>query len=160
MNLSDYSHVAFSGSRHGCPQGLLDAIAKKIQPDVKILVGCAYGVDAQVRAVYPDATVYEAADFDAPTWPAKLAKRSAAMVTDVHAAGGCLIAIPMAPCPPKVEPCTAWKSSQGSGTWGTIALAAGLGVPTVFHLPLGLAAPDWDDRAIQVSSGWFLVLPF
>lgn len=49
MNLSDYSHVAFSGSRHGCPQGLLDAIAKKIQPDAKILVGCAYGVDAQVK---------------------------------------------------------------------------------------------------------------
>lgn len=160
MKFSDYSHIAFSGSRDGCPESLIQSIATKIPPSTQILVGCARGVDAQVRAIYPDALIYRATDYEAETWPAKLAMRSAAMVADIRGDGSCLIAIPMKPCPPKVKPCTIWQPSSGSGTWGTIALAAGLGVPTVFHLPLGMAAPDWDDRVTQVMGGWFLIIPF
>jgi hypothetical protein len=160
MKFSDYTHIAFSGSREGCPESLIESIATKIPPNTQILVGCARGVDAQVRAIYPDAKVYRATDYKAETYPAKLAMRSSAMVADIHAAGGCLIAVPMKPCPPKVKPCTTWRSSAGSGTWGTIALAAGLGVPTAVWLPESIQPPDWDDRFSDKGSGWFLVVPF
>jgi hypothetical protein len=160
LKLADYNHIAFSGSRQGCPQSILDKIAAKIQPDTTILVGCARGVDAQVRAMYPDATVFNAIAYPGRNYGAKLANRSAAMVRATHEAGGCLVAFPMKGCPDIVEPCTTWKYCAGSGTWGTIALAAGLGVPTIIWLPLGIAAPSWDDRVTQVSSGWFLVVPF
>lgn len=160
MKLSDYNYVAFSGSRHGCPQGLLEAIAKQIRPDATILVGCARGVDAQVRAVYPDACVFRAGQFGGESYPEKLVARSCAMVSAVRDLHGCLIALPMKSCPPMVEPCEEWRYSGGSGTWGTIALAAGTGVPTVFWLPRGIAAPSWGDRVSEVSNGWFLVLPF
>jgi hypothetical protein len=160
MKFSAYSHIAFSGSRDGCPEPLIKSIAAKIEPSTKILVGCARGVDAQVREIYPDATVYRAADYKAETWPARLAKRSSAMVRAVHSAGGCLIAIPMKPCPPKVKPCTTWQSSNGSGTWGMIALAAGLGVPTAIWLPDEVQPPDWDDRMVDKGNGWFLVVAF
>jgi hypothetical protein len=161
MKLADYNHIAFSGSRQGCPQSILDKVAAKIQPDTTILVGCARGVDAQVRAMYPDAVIFRAGQHGGNSYAEKLAFRSAAMVRGVYELRGCLVAFPMKSCPSMVKPCTEWRFAGGSGTWGTIALAAGLGVPTIIWLPLGIAAPFWwDDRVTQVSSGWFLVLPF
>jgi hypothetical protein len=69
------------------------------------------------------------------------------MVEAIAACGGTLYAWINKPCPDGVKPCKKWMSAKGSGTWGTIALAVGLGVPVVVHtLETQIALPDWLDQ--------------
>jgi len=79
----------------------------------------------------------------------RLAQRSAALVRAVACAGGGgLVAFPAAACPTGLVPAATWRSS-GSGTWSSLALAAGLGLPVVVF-PLDWSPdllPPWPGSA-------------
>ncbi|MGB7414331.1 MAG: hypothetical protein WA902_09000 [Thermosynechococcaceae cyanobacterium] len=62
------------------------------------------------------------------------AERSTRMVKALAAVGGTLHAWPNKPAPLGLKPSRSWpKRAQRSGTWGTIALAVGLGLPVELH---------------------------
>lgn len=75
---------------------------------------------------------------------ARLAARSAALVSAVAASGGSLVVFAGGPCPAGVVPSRAWPGG-GSGSWASAALAAGLAVPlSVFWCAAGPAVlPAW-----------------
>ena len=95
----------------------------------RVFVGCASGVDACVRAAVPAAalSVFSVVRGGrVPAWA--FARRSARMVESIAAARGVLVAFPSSSLPhPSVVPCKSWRSARGSGTWGSVALAVGLG---------------------------------
>ena len=72
------------------------------------------------------------------------AERSTRMVKAIAAAGGTLHAWANKPAPQGLKPAKNWGAAGGSGTWGTVALAKGLGVEVELHwLEDGLEKPDW-----------------
>jgi hypothetical protein len=162
VSIADFDCVGFSGSRHGAPDRIIGMAISKIAPSAIVCVGCAVGVDEQVRRrVDADRLkVFRASDYPGQSYPHKLANRSSAMVQHLSESDGCLIAFPMAECPNGVIPCQQWRSAKGSGTWGTIALSVGLGIPTMIWLPTDIAAPEWGDRLEQINRNWWLSLPF
>lgn len=85
-----------------------------------------------------------AGPFVAPSFPARLASRSSACVRSVVAAGGLWCSFPSVACPSRVRPSRSWCSS-GSGSWSSLALAAGLGCSVVVCLPVGasFSLPSW-----------------
>lgn len=70
------------------------------------------------------------------------ALRSSALVGWVASGGGLLVAFPHGACPVGVAVSSSFRGC-GSGTWGSVALALGLGVPVLVVAPCG------------VSSSWF-----
>jgi hypothetical protein len=164
VKIADFDYVGFSGSRHGAPHKLIHSAISKAHEGATICVGCATGVDEQVRLEVGDNAslrVFRAAEYPGATYPQKLANRSAALVKFLHENDGCLFALPMKACPNGLFPCTQWKSAKGSGTWGTIALAVGLGLPTMLWLPNGIQPPtDWNGRLDRMSNNWWLSLAF
>lgn len=157
ISLSDFSCVGFSGSRDGGPQDLIAGVVGKVRSDALICVGCAKGVDAQVRSLCHDRPlkIFKASEYPGANYAVKLANRSSALVGCLIINNGILIAFPNAACPSGVEPCQRWRSAKGSGTWGTIALAVGRGLTTIVHLPGALAPPDWVDR---LNGDWYFYL--
>lgn len=101
-------------------------------------VGDALGLNALIRTINPEATVYRAEGRQ----PWQLAKRSKAMVDAIAAVGGELHAWPNKSCPDGVKPSSTFNG-KGSGTWGTIAYAIGRGVPVVLHPLSSFELPDW-----------------
>jgi hypothetical protein len=113
---------------------------------IELHVGDALGVDAVAWGygiMGHDLRTYNVR----PELPslARYAERSTRMVKALAAAGGVLHAWPNKSAPDGLMPAKSWpKGAAGSGTWGTIALAVGLGVPVVYHpLVEGLQLPDW-----------------
>lgn len=163
ISIADFDYVGFSGSRHGAPSNAVEGALYKMYEGATVCVGCAAGVDEQVRRWVGDNAglkVFRAADHPGSNYAQRLANRSAAMVEFLRGKNSCLIAFPMAPCPIGVEPCKQWRSAKGSGTWGTIALSVGLGIPTMIWLPADISAPEWGDRLEQINRNWWLSLPF
>ena len=109
---------------------------------IPVLVGCAPGADAAARAGAPAAQLFRASAWRARglPWPAALAARSVAFVRALSAAGGVLVSAPGRPCPAGLLPGRSWRSC-GSGSWSTLALAAGLAVPLVLFLPPAVSPP-------------------
>lgn len=173
--LVSFPRVGFSGSRSAPAPvlSLASALALSVgRSGGLVLVGCAAGVDRAVR-VSPlgvgRCVVFRASSWRARGLPfrAALAARSAAFVRALAGSGGCLVSFPCAPCPPGLLPVRSWPGGVGSGSWGSVALAAGLGVP-LFVLPaagaLGPSLPSsWGSwsPAPGVASGppWPLVRP-
>lgn len=133
--LSSLPVVGFSGSRSAssCPSSLPGRLAAALPSSVSVLVGCQRGVDAAVRAARPAAQVFSAAAFEGAGRGA-FAARSAALVRAVASGGGCLVVFPSGPCPSGVRPSRRF-SGQGSGSWGSAALALGLGCPVLVCAP-------------------------
>jgi hypothetical protein len=107
-----------------------------------VLVGCATGVDACVRAAVrarPLSLSVFQASFRSRTG---LAQRSARLVRAVWAQAGCLLVCPAGSCPVQVQPSRSFRG-YGSGSWGSLALAVGLGCSCCLVLPSGVAAPGW-----------------
>jgi hypothetical protein len=105
-------------------------------------IGDAAGVDEVARnwVVNGTVTTYEVTGSE--KW--NYAERSTRMVKAIAAAGGTLHAWANKPAPKGLKPAKNWKGANGSGTWGTVALACGLGVKVELHwLEDGLEAPDW-----------------
>lgn len=151
--------VGFSGSRVLSPLSLaaLGALGALVHPRAAVSVGCASGADAAARALFPCASVFSVASGRWGSGPGAFAARSAACVRSVAAAGGVWCAFPASPCPVGVRPSasvSACFAGCGSGTWSSLALAVGLGLPCVVFAPAG--APGWLQ---PVGGGWFVSLP-
>lgn len=72
------------------------------------------------------------------------AERSTRMVKALADVGGTLHAWVNKPCPAGLKPGKTWGKAQGSGTWGTVALAVGHGLEVELHpLTEDAIAPDW-----------------
>ena len=112
-----------------------------------LYVGDAAGVDAiAVRRVSqkPFPLMLFEQKTDLPH-RARCAERTTRMMKALAAAGGVLHGWPNKPAPPALRPSRSWpQGAQGSGTWGAISLAVGLGVPVQLHpLVEDLQWPDW-----------------
>lgn len=72
------------------------------------------------------------------------AERSTRMIKALAATGGVLHAFANKPAPDGLKPGKSWGKAQGSGTWGTVALAVGHGLKVELHpLTDDAIAPDW-----------------
>lgn len=134
--------VGFSGSRLGG-----SAAARSASAFLPLLssfsgsvgVGCACGVDQAVRAAVPSAVVFRV---QPPLSRGAFAARSARLVRWCAASSGLLVAFPLGAAPARLAPSVSFRGF-GSGTWGSVALAVGLGVSVLVVSPVG------------VSSAWF-----
>lgn len=144
--------VGFSGSRSVAPpSAVLGAVVSVLGVGASVCVGCAAGADRVVRSAFPSARVF------AVVAPGRggFAARSVALVRSVSA----LVAFPSRPCPVGLVPSS--SSSRcfcglGSGSWASVAFAAGLGLPVAVWLPAGVAAPAW---LAPVGGGWWCPPP-
>ncbi len=72
------------------------------------------------------------------------AERSTRMIKALAATGGTLHAWINKPAPEGLKPGKTWRKAQGSGTWGTVALAVGHGLKVELHpLTEDVIAPEW-----------------
>lgn len=118
--------IGFCGSRH------LDPAYKKIVSAVvgafpgPVAVGDAAGADALVRAACPSALVFRAGGFSAGA----LVARSCALVAALAASPSpVLVGFVEIGCPLGIVPAARWLSGRpASGSWSSLALAAGRGV--------------------------------
>ncbi|MFK5855110.1 MAG: hypothetical protein QM503_03190 [Bacteroidota bacterium] len=116
-------------------------------------VGCANGVDDIVRSYFPQSRVFKV---QPPINRKAFALRSTRLVKWVHSSKGLLVAFPFSASPKSVVPSTTFHG-YGSGTWGSIALAIGIGSPVLVfvHSPSGstFSAP-------QILASHFVLLGF
>lgn len=138
--------VGFTGSRHLGVQ-FLPLVRQVIGhfAGQSLGVGDCRGADELVRQVAPSAQVFRAQGSAA--W--QLAARSSALVK----ASSTVVGFVMSSCPSGIVPSSSFHGA-GSGTWGTLALAAGTG-RTVFVVPCGQAVPPaaWGGSWAPVQLG-------
>ena len=136
-----FPSVAFSGSRVvgssasvSC-RAFLPVLAGF---SASVGVGCASGVDSLVRSAFPSASVFSVQQFavGGRVCRASFARRSSALVSWCASSGGLLVAFPLGACPSAVAPSASF-SGCGSGSWGSVALAVGLGCSVLVVLPVG-----------------------
>ena len=106
-----------------------------------VAVGCASGVDSLVRSAFPSASVFSVSSFlvGGRVARASFARRSSALVSWCVGSGGLLVAFPLGACPSGVRPSSCF-SGRGSGSWGSVALAVGLGGSVLVVAPAGASA--------------------
>lgn len=139
--------VAFSGSRVGSSSASVSCRA--FLPvlggfSASVGVGCASGVDSVVRSAFPSACVFRVSSFlvGGRVARASFALRSSALVSWCASRGGLLVAFPLGACPVGVAVSSSFRGC-GSGSWGSVALALGLGCSVLVVSPVG------------VGSAWF-----
>jgi len=104
-------------------------------------IGDADGVDAIARETVRGTQNHHDTEGKQP-W--QLAARSTKLVKALAEKGGTLHAWVNKEAPLGLKPSKIWKSAKGSGTWGTIAIAVGLGVKVELHwLGQDRTKPDW-----------------
>lgn len=144
--------VGFSGSRSFAPAAV--GLAVSVLPvGVPVLVGCAGGVDAHVRSLCPSASVFRVPGAGRGAFAA----RSVAFVRAVAGAGGVLLSFPSGPCPVGLLPSSVSSRAfcgSGSGSWASLALAVGLGVPCFVYAPAGVPA-GWGGAPLP--GGWWSI---
>ena len=162
--MNDSKYVGFTGSRNGFTNKALLKNVLNSLIDVPIAVGCARGVDAQIRRLRDDAVVYSVASPGAGSgsrsWTIALARRSMTMVDDCYL----LIGFASVSCPLDVCPSHSFVGG-GSGTWASLAYASGRGIPIVVFLDDGILLPEWTgghwekagSRGTAFDSGWIWV---
>jgi hypothetical protein len=156
-----FSVFGFSGSRclgDAIPPSVLEEAAAAVPPGSRILVGCAAGVDAYFRSRFPAAEVFAVASGRWGSGRGAFAARSAACVRAVTAAGGLWVSFPSSPCPAGLRPSSSQSRCFGgfaAGSWSSLALALGFGVPCLVRLPDGVAVPKgWGLSPVAGCSGW------
>lgn len=131
------SLVGFTGSRSlaGAWWPLVAAVVGEVLAGGQVVAtGCAAGADALVREAAPGAVVFAVASGRWGRGRAAFAARSAALVRAVAASGegAGLVGFVAGPCPAGIEPARSWRAgSPASGSWSSLALAVGLGLPVV-----------------------------
>ena len=123
-----------------------------------VVTGCASGVDACVRAWCPAARVVHASAFGGvPAARSVAVVRAVAASAGLGGAGALWLAFPSGPCPVGLVPsrsASACFAGFGSGTWASLALAVGLGVPCLVGVPAGVAVPaGWGLAPHPAGSG-------
>jgi hypothetical protein len=155
--LAGFRVVGFSGSR-ACPAacGVAQSVLASVPAVASVLVGCARGVDAVVRGHFLRAQVFSVRQYRGASFAVALVARSVALVRSVVVGGGVLVAVPSGACPAGCFPSRVWQGS-GSGTWGSVALAVGLGGAALVWVG-SAAAPHWlAARGQVVAGGWVFV---
>lgn len=158
--ISQFSSFGFEGSRSsGAAVLSAQAVFPFVPSGSAVCTGCAAGVDAATRAAFLECQVFRASAYPS-AGRAAFAIRSAALVQSVAASGGLLLVFPSTACPAAVKPSRSF-AGHGSGSWGSAALAVGLGVATLIFLPAGSSAPAWLVAVGQeVEPGiWFAPAP-
>lgn len=147
-SFAGFSSVGFSGSRSlsGGAFGQCRSLAAAAAASgAAVLVGCASGADAAARlGAGSAAQVFRVGSFGRAGVPfsAALVARSVAFVQALAASPApCLVSFPAAACPVGLAPAARWPSGFGSGSWASLALAVGLGVPVFVFLPAGVVPP-------------------
>lgn len=143
--VGSFPSVAFSGSRVVGSSAWVSC--RSFLPVLggfsgSVAVGCASGVDALVRSAFASACVFSVSSFlvGGRVARASFARRSAALVGSCASSGGLLVAFPLGACPVGVRPSASF-SGCGSGSWGSVALAVGLGCSVLVVVPLGSSSP-------------------
>jgi Predicted Rossmann fold nucleotide-binding protein involved in DNA uptake len=140
--------VAFSGSRLSGSSAA--ASCRAFLPLLSgfggsVGVGCASGVDSVVRSAFPSASVFRVSSFavGGRVSRASFALRSSALVSWCASSGGLLVAFPLGACPSGVAVSASFRGC-GSGSWGSVALALGLGCSVlVVSPPVGGVGAAW-----------------
>lgn len=140
--------IAVTGPRELTPTQYEQALK-----ELKVLVGCpswhigdATGLDALAFEVARSTGANFELHKKKPNLPyrAQGAERSTRMVKALAIESGTLHAWPNKPAPDKLKPSRSWPTgAAGSGTWGTIALAVGLGLPIELHPLADIELPEW-----------------
>lgn len=155
---SRFSTFGFSGSRQGSDRAALEQAAAAVPPGSKVLVGCAKGVDSYYRERFPAAEVFSVASGRWGQGRGAYAARSTACVRVVKAAGGLWVSFPASPCPAGLLPSSSSSrcfNNFSAGTWSSLALALGSGVPCLVCLPSGVAVPKgWGLSPVPGCPGW------
>jgi hypothetical protein len=167
--------VGFTGSR-SLPASFAGLVAgvvgEVLAAGASVAVGCAAGADRFVRAAAPVAEVFSVASGRWGRGRAALVHRSAALVAAVTAEGpaGAFCGFVSSPCPEGLVPAPAASAcfrGLGSGSWASLALAAGSGVPAVvvfWCAPAPVVLPAWPGGswilAFPPFAGGFLWVPF
>ena len=157
--------VGFEGSRSlgSCFAGLVSPVVGSVlRSGLGVATGCAAGADALVRSsARGSAVVFSVASGLFGSGRGAFAARSAALVRAVAASGpGAAFAVFVSSaCPAGVVPARSWRSgSSVSGSWSSLALAAGLGLPVfVFWCAPGAPVlPAWAGGSwVPASAGSF-----
>lgn len=161
--LQSARRVGLSGSRRPGPaaRAAARAVLAAVPAGALVVTGCAPGIDAVARAATPPARcrIFRVAPAQARlVGRAAFAVRSVQAVRCVHAAGGAgtWVAVPQGACPPGLVPSArpgACFSGHGSGTWGALALALGLGLAALVWAP---AVPaGWGLAPLAGAPGWW-----
>ncbi|MCF8245527.1 MAG: hypothetical protein K9J37_13635 [Saprospiraceae bacterium] len=161
---SRFPVVGLSGSRRPSPSllaaagGFVSGLVSSAWSGV-LVVGCAAGVDQVGRSSgLPSSRLRVFSVAGLERW--QFAQRSAALVSALAAAGGCLVSFPGGPCPVGLAPCSVWRPSGGSGSWGSVCMALGLGVPVLLYSPgpVVIAPPAVAGRFVAVAgaAGWWV----
>lgn len=139
--------VAFSGSRVGGSSASFSCRA--FLPVLggfsgSVGVGCARGVDSLVRSAFPYCSVFSVSSFlvGGRVSRASFVLRSSALVSWCASGSGLLVAFPLGACPRGVRVSSSFGGC-GSGSWGSVALALGLGCSVLVVSPA------------SASSAWF-----
>lgn len=134
------SSIAFTGSRHShsipCQVASQFCISlfKENKWTGEVSVGCPSGVDEVIRLATPSSklSIFNVSDYPASSYRISLALRSSACVNSASM----LVAFPLTPTPPKG---IVWSGEKffgaGSGSWGSVGFAFGLGMPILLFIP-------------------------
>lgn len=145
--------VGFSGSRSVVPRAC-GVVAAVVPAGCPIFVGCAAGVDEFFRGAFPSARVFSAASFGSGR--GSFAARSVAVVRAVQSAGGVWVCFPSGVCPAGLAPSASSSRAfcgAGSGSWASLAFAAGLGLPCL--LGAGEFSPPVVWGFASLGRGWW-----
>ena len=149
--------VGFSGSRGLPPAVLSSVLCLRARSTGVSVVGCAAGVDRDVRVCLRSAVVFSAADFGVGR--GSFAARSVALVRAVATGGGSFVSFPSTPCPVGLLPSASSLRSfcgSGSGSWGSLSFAVGCGVASWVYAPFGVPS-GWG--FVHCGGDWFSFSP-
>lgn len=155
--LGGASVVGFSGSRSvSPPSSVVAAVVAAVPPSAALFVGCASGADSVFRSAFAGrVSVLSASSFGSGR--GAFAARSVACVR--RCLGGVWVSFPASPCPAGLVPSASSSAcfcGLGSGSWASLAFAAGLGLSCLVWLPAGVPAPAW---LRSVGGGWWVLAP-
>ena len=158
--VSSASSVGFSGSRSVVPPVLSGVLALVAGSSASVLVGCARGVDGAVRSGLPASRLYVFRASGFGSGRSAFARRSAAFVRALAAAGGVLFSFPSGACPGGLLPSASSSAvfcGSGSGSWASLGFALGLGVPCFVFLGSVPAPRGWG--LVSLGGGWWRSSP-
>lgn len=158
--------VGFTGSRTlpASWSSQVSAVVASVQGSGRqVAVGCAAGADALVRVAAPGALVFSVSGGAFGSGRSAFARRSAALVQVVAGSGpgAGFVGFVAGPCPVGLVPSpssSACFQGFGSGSWASLALAAGLGLPVIVFWCSSAAvslAPSWGSWLPAAQSGPF-----
>lgn len=156
-----FSSFAFCGfvGRAGspCPAWVLSLVrfvCRLVPAGSAVSVGSRAGVPGVAFSALPGVRLFSPGS--SPSRSAALVRRSCSLVSWSVRAGALWVSFPVRACPPALSPSGSWVSS-GSGSWSSLALAAGSGCACLVFCPgwgVGSCAP-WPAFVSLGGGFWF-----